>query len=100
MQFYKKTDFSTIAVHSLFGIALLCLRFVGTQSEPYGIALSYAMCYAGLSPICACACYALSYLLLPDLTLIMIAIGQAALLFFAFWIQKRLPTSNFQKSNS
>lgn len=98
MQFYKKLDLSTVVVHILFGIGILCLRFVGSQDEPYGLTLVYAVCEAGLSPVLAALFYLFSAFLYGNTTLYGLYFGQAALLCLSFFLQKKLPENNFKKS--
>lgn len=98
MQAYKKIDLSTIVVHMLFGVGILCLRFVGEQNEPYGLTLVYAVCEAGLSPILTAVLYSLTAFFGGNSTLYMLYFGQAALLCLSFFLQKKLPDNRLKKS--
>ena len=98
MQFYKKIDLSTILIHIVFAFAILCLRFVGQQNEPYNLTLVYAVCSAGLSPLFFGFAYVLSFFFGATAPVRWLAIGQAILLYLAFLLQNKLPENTLKKS--
>ena len=88
----KPTDYFRILLYFLFGAALLFLRYVGNNGEPFSLALLYATGAAGLSPfVCALTFFLVS---LPQATFaqVLLAAGQAVLLSAGFFVEKRLHT--------
>lgn len=82
-----------------FLLAFLALFFVGNNGEPYGLSLLYAMASARLSPLLSALLYFLPSLISGNPLVILLYAGQALLLFFAFFMQKKFSHIPFYKSN-
>lgn len=90
MQIRKKTEGFHILFYVLFGAAMLFLRYVGTQNEPFSLALAYAMCASGLSPFLSPLLYFAVSLPFSQPTQILLAAAQTLLLSVGFFIHGKL----------
>ena len=98
MHIRKKIDFSRVFLYLVFGIACFCLSAIGKHTEPFALALTYAISAAGLSPAVAAFWYILSSILAWNKSVLLLYTGQALLLVFAFFIQSKLKPSPFVKA--
>ena len=95
---YKKIDFTALFSYFLFALASLCLFFVGDNSEPFALALMYALLTAHLTPIpCACI-YIFPTLVSGNFFLTFLYAVQAFLLLLAFHFQEKFQNKPFIKS--
>ncbi len=99
MTIRKQTDYFRILLYFLFGAALLFLRYVGNNAEPFPLALVYATGTAGLSATVGAITFFLISLPGASLTTILLSAGQALLLCIGFAVEKRLQkTKNVKNS--
>ena len=77
---------------------MFCLTQIGNNAEPFSIALFYGMASAGLSPIWSAICYLLTALPMGSFPLLILYVGQAALLCFGFYINRRHKKRDFFKT--
>ncbi len=94
----KPTDYFRILLYFLFGAALLFLRYVGNNDEPFSLALLYATGAAGLSPLVCPLTFFLVSLPQANFTQALLAAGQAVLLSVGFLIEKRLRARRGKKT--
>ena len=93
MQAKKRTDGFRVLLYLLFTAAMLFLRYVGNQNEPFPLALAYAMSASGLSPILSPILYFLISLPFSNLTNVILAAAQALLLAVGFSLHYKLQKS-------
>ena len=88
MQTRKYSEPFRIPLYVLFTIAMLFLRFIGDNDEPFALALAYAMSVSGLSPLSP-----LLFLLVSapfaSLTTVLLSAAQTLLLIGGNYAQKR-----------
>ncbi len=94
MTFKKSAEPIRVLLYALFAAALLFLRFVGDNGEPLGLALVYALGYAGLSPYIAAVCYACTAFVFFQWRQFFLYVLQSVLLCVGFLIQARLRKTN------
>lgn len=100
MRIKQKTRPDTILLFFLLAFACLSLTQLGNNAEPFALPLAFAAASAGVSPFAAAGAYALSALTEQSLSVVLLYLGQAALLLLAFLLQKRLPPNPFVKSGA
>ncbi|MBQ9117883.1 MAG: SpoIIE family protein phosphatase [Clostridia bacterium] len=83
----KNADIFTLLLYVPVFFIFLCLNHVGNNAEPFGLALLFGLCYAGLSPIICGLEYFLSSLFLASVPLSLLFLLQAALLAFGFFLR-------------
>ena len=83
MRVRSTTDYSRIFLYLLFGFALLFLRYIGDNAEPFALSLFYAMASAGLSPTLSACLYLAVSLFELNLNDILMGLGQAFLIFLS-----------------
>lgn len=86
----KKLGFSTVLLYILLFIAMISLYFVGSNGEPFSLALLYAMLASGLHPVVSCLLYALSGFSGLELQIFLLYLGQAAILCAVFSVYRKL----------
>lgn len=74
-------------------LSMLALHHLGENGEPFALAVLYAMLASGLNLWTSCFFYVLSSLVGFTLTLLPVYTGQAAILFFAFFCERKLRKS-------
>ena len=94
----KKIDFAQFFLYLACGVGMLCLTQIGNNSEPFAIALFYAMASAGLSPIWSAALYLLSPIVTWNTSVFILYLGQAVLLCIGFYINRKRKQKDFFKT--
>ena len=89
MQLPKKFEVSSLSVYLPSFLALFSIAHVGEQGEPFGFALLFALCAAGIPPSLPCIFYVFSSLFPFDPLKSILYGGQALLLALAFLIKNR-----------
>ena len=89
MRVRSTTDYSRIFLYLLFGFALLFLRYIGDNAEPFALSLFYAMASAGLSPTLSACLYLAVSLFELNLNDILMGLGQAFLIVSAFTLRRK-----------
>ena len=85
----KTIDFSTVRSYALFTLAALCLRFVLPQGEPFHLALFYAACATGFSPLWTGLLFFSASLVFPSPVAVLISAAQAILLAIGFLLREK-----------
>lgn len=80
MKAYRRMDYAQGLLYGVLLLALLFLRCVGKNAEPLSLALVYAMCTAGLSPVISGVLFFLSSCVCVQGIEMIIAFAQALLL--------------------
>ena len=62
MTIRKPFPYARMGVYALYLFAALCFRHIGDNGEPFALALCYAFCSAGFSPIVCGGVYTASAL--------------------------------------
>ena len=88
MQARKSFDILSLFLYAPVFLIFICLSHVGDNGEPFGLALLFALCRAGLNPFSCALCYTLSALFYGNLPLCGIYLTQAVLLSGVFFICK------------
>ncbi len=99
MQFSKNADFFKVFLHLLFSVSVLFLYYVGSQSEPYALALIYAVGTTGMSVFPVAVLHFFSALFWGNSTTLLLYLAQSALMITGFLIQNRLKRNKLAKSN-
>ncbi len=89
MQFYKKNDVRASALCLVLCVSCFLLYGVGSNGEPFHLALVYAMPTVGISPLFASISFIIPFLFSGNLTATLLAIGQAFLLYIGWVIHIR-----------
>ncbi|MBO5480324.1 MAG: SpoIIE family protein phosphatase [Clostridia bacterium] len=97
MTIRKPFPYARMGVYALYLFAALCFRHIGDNGEPFALALCYAFCSAGFSPIVCGGVYTASALFGGTPTEVLICAVQAFLLAVAFFAQRK--NERLQKSN-
>ena len=58
----KNIDLFSLLLYAPLCLIFICLSRLGNQAEPFGLALLFALCFAGLNPLLCGGCYFLSSL--------------------------------------
>lgn len=88
MKDYCKAQPSRICLYVLFTVAMLLLRCVGENAEPFSLALTFAMCAAAFSPAVSCGAYFLTSAFFVQGAELIVCLGQAVLLGVAFTLER------------
>lgn len=91
-------DFSKCTVYALLAAASLFLYFIGENGEPLPLALAYGMASAGIPPTPSAVIGFYPTLFSGNPLSVLIALGQAFLLWLGFFLQERLRRADFKKS--
>lgn len=86
----KPLNLTSFFIYACSALAFLLLFSVGDNGEPFGLALFYALCFLGASPIFTALTYTASALLSFHLNTFFIYLGQAVLLLIAFFIERKI----------
>lgn len=97
--FPKKIDFFNVFLHITFGLSIFFLFHVCPHSEPFGLALLYAVSSVGLSTIACSVFYVLSALPSANPTLVLLYAGQAVFLSVGFLLQNRFLKGRLKEFN-
>ena len=89
-----KTDYARIFLYLLFFIGLLFLRFTLSNGEPLGLALTFAMSRAGLSPFLSALLFFLTSFIDGSGREILLYALQGTLLAIGFLLRDRLKRAN------
>ena len=92
MQLPKKLELSSLSVYLPSLIAFFSIAHVGEQSEPFGLALLFALLSVGIPPTLPVLFYILSSLFPFDFFKTVLYGGQAFLLSLAFLIKNKFFT--------
>lgn len=98
MSVKKQTDYFRVFLHVLFGVALLFLRYVGNNAEPFALALVYAMNTAGFSPVLSSFLFFIVALPDAETTQRLLSAGQALLLCVGFLLERHLRKTNLKRT--
>ena len=100
MRVRKTTDYSRIFLYLLFGFAMLFLRFIGNNGEPFALSLTYAMASAGLSPVLSALLFLLVSSFAANTTYFFVCLGQAFLVAGAFLLREMIEKKDGRTSNA
>lgn len=99
MQLTKKFEVSSLSVYLPSFLALFSIAHAGEQGEPFGFALLFALCAAGLPPTLPALFYVVSSFFPFDPLQSILYGGQALLLLLAFLIKNKFFAAKSRNGN-
>ena len=94
----KSFDLPRFFLYLFLLLLSVCLYFLGNNGEPFPLALAFAMCIAGLSPLSSALVGFLPSIFSLNWSVVLICLGQALLLALGFLAEKRLHPSEKRKT--
>lgn len=98
MRARKKLDFSHLALYTLLFLASLFLFFIGENGEPFSLLLSFAAIGSGVGLLPSLIVGFLPVIVSRNILLILLYLGQTALIGLGWLIHSRIPNERIQKS--
>ena len=93
----KPFPYARIGLYLLYLFSCVCFRYIGDNAEPFALALCYAFCTSGFSPIVCGVLYTSTALLGGTALECIVCFAQAFLLSIAFFTQRL--NARLEKSN-
>ena len=91
----QKLYYPRVFLHILLAFAMLLLQQIGSNGEPFALALFYAMPFCSLSPIAAALSYFFIHLFSGEFVKILLAAAQALLLCLGHILYSRLASKGY-----
>lgn len=94
----KNFDFPRFFLQIFLFILATFLYFLGNNSEPFSLALAFAMCATGLSPISSAVIGFLPSIFSLNVTVILLTFGEAVLIALGFFAEAKLHPNERKKT--